>query len=72
MVKAGRATCIVFLDDDLPLKGLDNTRHLYISVSFSSRRVPSVLLDNGSALNVCSLAIAIALGYGPSDFHPST
>ncbi|RVW43742.1 hypothetical protein CK203_074132 [Vitis vinifera] len=37
-----------------------------------SRRVPSVLLDNGSALNVCPLATAIALGYAPSDFGPST
>ncbi|RVW85567.1 hypothetical protein CK203_037488 [Vitis vinifera] len=36
------------------------------------RRVPSVLLDNGSALNVCPLATAIALGYAPSDFGPST
>ncbi|RVX11222.1 hypothetical protein CK203_019783 [Vitis vinifera] len=35
-------------------------------------RVPSVLLDNGSALNVCPLAIAIALGFAPSDFGPST
>ncbi|RVW83873.1 hypothetical protein CK203_042097 [Vitis vinifera] len=33
---------------------------------------PSVLLDNGSALNVCPLATAIALGYAPSDFSPST
>ncbi|RVX21643.1 Retrovirus-related Pol polyprotein from transposon 17.6 [Vitis vinifera] len=45
---------------------------LYISVSCSGRRVPSVLLDNGSALNVCPLATAIALGYAPSDFGPST
>ncbi|RVW12753.1 hypothetical protein CK203_108642 [Vitis vinifera] len=31
-----------------------------------------VLLDNGSALNVCPLATAIALGFAPSDFGPST
>ena len=72
MVKASRFTCIVFSDDDLPPKGMDNTRLLYISVSFSSHRVSSVLLDNGSALNICPLATAIALGYGPSDFRPST
>nr|CAN81302.1 hypothetical protein VITISV_024592 [Vitis vinifera] len=69
---AGRATCIVFSDDDLPPEGSDHTRPLYISVGCSGRRVPSVLLDNGSALNVCSLATAIALGYAPSDFGPST
>ncbi|RVW66403.1 hypothetical protein CK203_065265 [Vitis vinifera] len=63
MMTAGRATCIVFSDDDLPPEGSDHTRPLYISVGCSGRRVPSVLLDNGSALNVCPLATAIALGY---------
>ncbi|RVW68307.1 Retrovirus-related Pol polyprotein from transposon 17.6 [Vitis vinifera] len=72
MMTAGRATCIVFSDDNLPLEGSDHTRPLYISVGFSGRRVPSVLLDNGSALNVCPLATAIALGYAPSNFSPST
>ena len=72
MVTAGRATCIVFSDDDLPPEGSDHTCPFYISVGCSSRRVPSVLLDNGSALNVYPLAIAIALGYTPSDFGPST
>ncbi|WKA13007.1 hypothetical protein VitviT2T_030344 [Vitis vinifera] len=72
MMTAGRATCIVFSDDDLPPEASDHTRPLYISVGCSGRRVPSVLLDNGSALNVCPLATAIALGYAPSDFGPST
>ena len=72
MVTTGRATCIVFSDDDLPPKGLDHTRPLYISVGCLGRRVSSILLDNGSTLNVCPLAIAIALGYAPSDFGPST
>ncbi|RVW76373.1 hypothetical protein CK203_049843 [Vitis vinifera] len=44
MMTAGRATCIVFSDDDLP----------------------------PDALNVCPLATAIALGFAPSDFGPST
>nr|CAN61210.1 hypothetical protein VITISV_014941 [Vitis vinifera] len=68
----GRATCIVFSDDDLPPDGLDHIRPLYITIGCSGRRVPSVLLDNGSALNVCPLATAIALGFAPSDFGPST
>ncbi|RVW92803.1 hypothetical protein CK203_042611 [Vitis vinifera] len=67
-----RATCIVFSDDDLPPDGLDHVRPLYITVGCSGRRVPSVLLDNGSSLNVCPLATAIALGFAPSDFGPST
>ena len=31
----------------------------------------SVLLDNDSALNVCPIVIAIALGFSPTDFRPS-
>ncbi|RVW36985.1 hypothetical protein CK203_099638 [Vitis vinifera] len=61
MMTVGRATCIVFSDDDLPPDGLDHVHPLYITVGFSSHRVPSVLLDNDSALNVCPLATAIAL-----------
>ncbi|RVW73642.1 hypothetical protein CK203_057037 [Vitis vinifera] len=72
MVTAGKATCIVFSDDDLSPDGLNHTGPLYISVSCSGRRVSSVLLDNDSTLNVCPLATAIALGYAPSDFGPST
>ena len=72
MMMADRATCIVFLDDDLPPEGLDHTRLLYISVGCPGQRVPYFLLDNGSALNVCPLATAIALGYTLSDFSPST
>ena len=58
--------------DDLPLEGSDHTRPLYITVDCSGHRVSSVLLDNGSAVNVCPLATAIALGFAPSDFGPST
>ena len=72
MVTVARATCIVFCDEDLPLEGSNHTRSLYISIGCSSRRVPSDLLDNGLALNVCPLATAIALGYALSDFGPST
>ena len=72
MTTADRATCIVFSDDELPLEGLDHTRSLYITVGCSGHRVPSVLLDNGSTLNICPLAITIALGYATLDFGPST
>ena len=34
--------------------------------------MPSVLLDKGSALNVCPLVTSIALGFSPTDFRPST
>ena len=72
MLTIGRASWIVFFEDDLPPEGSDHTRPLHISVGCLGRRVPFVLLNNGSALNVCPLATAIALGYGPKDFEPST
>ena len=72
MMTTGRATCIVFLDVDLPPEGLDHVHPLYITVGCSGHRVPSVLLDNDSTLNVCHLATTIALGFAPSDFGLST
>ena len=72
MMTTSRATCIVFSDDDLSPEGSDHTRSLYISVGCSGHRVSSVLLDNGSILNICPLVTAIALGYMPSNFGPST
>ena len=67
-----RATCLVFSDDDIPHEGLIHICPLFIDVACSGHRVSSVLLDNGSALNVCQLVTAIALGFLPSDFGPST
>ncbi|RVW70807.1 Retrovirus-related Pol polyprotein from transposon 17.6 [Vitis vinifera] len=72
MLTADRATCIVFSDDDLPPEGSNHVRPLFIDVACLGRRVPSVLLDNGSALNVCPLVTVIALGFSPDDFGPST
>ena len=72
MVTVGRATCIVFSYDDLPQEGSGHTHPFYISVGCLGYRVPSIILDNGSALNVCLLATAITLGYAPSNFGPST
>ena len=65
---ADRATCIVFSDDDLPHEGSD---HVRLDVACSGHRVPSVLLDNSSALNICPLVTAIALRFSPSDFGSS-
>ena len=67
-----RATCIAFSDEDLPPEGSHHVQPLFIDVSCSGCRVPSVLLDNGSALNVCPLVTTIALGFSPTDFGPSS
>ncbi|KAL6340596.1 hypothetical protein AAG906_010504 [Vitis piasezkii] len=50
-----RATCIMFFDNDLPPEGSNHVRPLFIDVACLGRRVSSILLDNGSALNVCPL-----------------
>ena len=62
----------MFSNNNLPPEGSDHVRPLFIDVACSGRRVPSVLLDNGSALNICLLVTAITLGFSPSDFRPST
>ena len=72
LLTADRAICIVFSDDDLPPEGLSHVRPLFIDVACLGHRVPSVLLDNDSTLNVCPLVTTIALGFSPSDFRPST
>ena len=68
---ADKVICLVFSDNDLPPEGSDHVRPLFIDVSCSGRRVMSVLLDNGSTLNVCPLVTTIALGFSPSNFGPS-
>ena len=72
IMTTSKATCIMFLDDDLSPNGSDPIRLLYITVGCSCHRVPSILLENGSTLNFCPLTTAITLGFVPSDFDPST
>ncbi|XP_077215777.1 uncharacterized protein LOC143850404 [Tasmannia lanceolata] len=60
-----------FTDEDLPQEGRDHTRPLRITILCNKKRVPEVLVDNGSALNVCPLSTATTLGFGPADFIPS-
>ena len=72
MMTADRATCTVFSIDDLPLEGFDHTCSLYISIVCLGHRVLSIMLDNGSTLNVCPLTTVVALEFAPSNFGPST
>ena len=65
-------TFIVFFDDDLPPDGSYHVRLLFIDVACSGRWVSSVLMDNGYALNICQLIIAITLEFSPTDFKPSS
>ena len=47
MMTAGRATCIVFSDDDLPPEGSDHTRPLYISVAPALEIAEDVIVVDG-------------------------
>ncbi|XP_077248155.1 uncharacterized protein LOC143887831 [Tasmannia lanceolata] len=58
-------------DEDLPPEGRDHTKSLNITVICNKKKVLEVLVDNGSALNVCSLSTATTLGFGPEDSIPS-
>ncbi|XP_077232000.1 uncharacterized protein LOC143865636 [Tasmannia lanceolata] len=60
-----------FTDEDLTLEGRNHSRPLRVTVFCNEKKIPEVLVDNGSALNVCPLSTATALGFEPGDFIPS-
>jgi hypothetical protein len=53
---------ITFIDKDLPLDGARHNQALYITVECLNAKVPRVLVDNGSALNVFPLKTTTTLG----------
>ncbi|XP_077242628.1 uncharacterized protein LOC143883159 [Tasmannia lanceolata] len=68
---ARAAKTLSFADDDLPPEGRDHTKPLKITVTCNKKKVPEVLVDNGSALNVCPLSTTATLGFSPENFIPS-
>ena len=48
---------IIFSDDDLPLEGRDHHRALFIKAEVKGKITCCVMVDNGSAINVCPLKI---------------
>ncbi|XP_077215937.1 uncharacterized protein LOC143850593 [Tasmannia lanceolata] len=72
LVSMARAAMTVsFSDEDLTPEGKNHTKSLRVTVVCNKKKVPEVLVDNGSALNVCPLSTATALGFGPNDYIPS-
>ncbi|XP_077230979.1 uncharacterized protein LOC143864044 [Tasmannia lanceolata] len=65
------AKTVSFSDEDLTPEGKNHTKSLRITVLCNKKKVPEVFVDNGSALNVCPLSTATALGFGPDNFIPS-
>ena len=68
-VKGSSHPLLVFSDEDLPPEGATHTRPLQITIECMGAKVSMVLIDNGSALNVCPFRTA---HYWPryGDYHP--
>jgi hypothetical protein len=62
---------VTFTEKDLPPEGAGHNKPLHITLKCMGKWVPVVLLDNGSALNVCPLRTAYCLGFKNKDFQPS-
>lgn len=61
---------ITFTDDELPPEGSGHNRALHITVKCKDMIVARVLIDNGSALNVCLLITTEKLGIEKAALRP--
>ena len=66
-----RELTISYFDKDLTKKGKHHNDPLHITVDAKGKRIPMVLIDDGSALNVCPLKIASCLGLSIAYFVPT-
>ncbi|XP_071939079.1 uncharacterized protein [Coffea arabica] len=62
---------IIFSDDELPTEGIGHNRALYITVRCNGKMLPKVLIDNGSALNICPWSTLEKLGLQDVKLRPS-
>ena len=62
---------ILFSDEDLPLEGRDYHRALFIKAEVRGKMTCCVMVDNGSAINVCPLKVLPKLGLAVADLKPS-
>ncbi|XP_071940869.1 uncharacterized protein [Coffea arabica] len=62
---------IAFSDDELPTEGIEHNRALYITVRCNGKMLPKVLIDNGSALNICPWSTLEKLGLQDIKLRPS-
>ena len=63
---------VFFFDNELPPEGKDHTLAMHIVVKCEDMIVARVLIDNGSALNVCSMATLECLKVDILLIWPST
>ena len=62
---------IVFSDNDLLLEGRDHHRALFIKAEVKGKITCCIMVDNGSAINVCPLKILPKLGLARAELKPS-
>ena len=62
---------ISYFDKDLTKKGKHHNNPLHITVDAKGKRILMILIDDGSALNVCPLKTASFLGLSIEDFVPT-
>ncbi|KAJ9167545.1 hypothetical protein P3X46_022189 [Hevea brasiliensis] len=62
---------ITFSDHDLPAKGRNHSRALFVTAEVGGWKVPCVMIDDGSAINVCPLKILPKLGISMSELTGS-
>ena len=66
-----RDLTISYSDKDLTKKGKNHNDPLHITIDSMGKRIPMVLIDDGSALNVCPLKTASCLGLSIENFVPT-
>ena len=70
-VKVPSHPLLAFSDKELPLEGAIHTRPLQITIECMGAKVLVVLIDNGSALNVCPLRTTLPIGLDMETIIPS-
>ncbi|XP_071905708.1 uncharacterized protein [Coffea arabica] len=62
---------ITFSDEELPAEGTGQNKALYVAVRCNGKMLPKVLIDNGSALNICPWSTLVKLGLQDVKLKPS-
>ena len=70
-VEAPSHPFLAFSNEELHLKGASHIRPLQIIVECMDAKVPMVLINNGSALNVCPFRVALTIGLDVETIIPS-
>ena len=70
-VKGSSHTLLAFSDEDLPPKGATHTKPLQITIECMGAKVMMVLINNGSALNVCPFRTTLTVGLDMETIIPS-